>query len=1286
MPRSTNRFSVLETCTLGITSDMLHPLSIPDRTETTPVMPPTPPTIPTLESDPPPRIYVRSADLRHCTKVPLKLRSVDTGHPLAIDSLLDSGATGMFIDIELVKEQKLRTRPLSRAIPVYNIDGTPNEAGAIKEEVDLICTFGEHTERATFSVTSLGRVAVILGHTWLVEHNPEVDWRTGDVRMTRCPESCGTKPTGRNPLVEAIPDEKRELRETPKQHIPALFEEGDRTFVIFVEKGSETIAAGSTVSQQLAEKASEFAPIKSFEDLVPKPYQEFKDVFAKESFDQLPPRKPWDHAIELTPGAQPFSTKVYPMSPNEQKELDIFLEENLKSHRIRPSKSPMASPVFFVKKKDGNLRFVQDYRKLNDITIKNAYPLPLVPDIMNKIAAGKAKYFTKLDVRWGYNNVRIKDGDEWKAAFRTNRGLYEPLVMFFGLTNSPATFQTMMNDLFKELIDEGVVVVFMDDILIFTESLEEHRRIVRRVLEILQANNLYLKPEKCLFEQLEVEYLGLILSQGQVAMDPVKVAGVRDWPVPRNVTEVKSFLGFINFYRRFVDDFSHIAKPLNQLTKQDTQWSWEANGPEQAAFNKLKHLITSTPILVLPDQSKHFRLETDASAYATGAVLSQLCDDEKWRPVGFVSKSLSDAERNYAIHDKELLSVIRGLEEWRHILEGTKHKVEILNDHQNLTYFRTAQNLNRRQARWSLYLSRFDFELIHRPGRHSAKPDALSRRVDHKRGEEDNQNQILLAPDLFHVDANSTETGAQLVPGEGDNFLNRVRDCTDRDEKVVKALKELGNTGNLRGEEWSEEDGLVLYRNKVYVPLDSKLRHDIVKAHHDTPLAGHPGRWKTTELVSRSYWWPGMGRYIAKYVRACDSCNRTKTFPASPVGKLLPNRIPNHKWQVISVDLIMELPTSHGHNALLVVVDRLSKRTHVIPTTSDINSVGIARLFRDHVWKLHGLPEEVISDRGTQFVSQFMRELNTLLGIKVAASTAYHPQTDGQTERVNQEIEQYLRLFINQRQDDWFDWISLAEFAYNNRVHSSTQTTPFMLDNGQHPRLGVEPIRETQLEALEDFTTRMEAATNEARSALAKAADDMAHFYDLHRQTAPSYKLGDKVWLNAQNITTTRPMKKLDHKWLGPYTINKVVSRNAYGLELPASFGRTHPVFSVVLLRPYEEDPIHERHASPPPSPIVRDGALEYEVEKILDSRVFRGKLEYLVRWKGYGAADDQWLPADDASGAKRLITNFHKQNPEAPRRIAAAIYASLPFQAIQNFTETPNRTLFDWTKGRDPR
>src|SRR5882672_10722492 len=364
--------------------------------------------------------------------------------------------------------------------------------------------------------------------------------------------------------------------------------------------------------------------------------------------------------------------------------------------------------------------------------------------------------------------------------------------MFFGLTNSLATFQTMMNDIFWELIDEGVVAIYMDDILIFGgQTKEEHHAIIVWVLDILCKHQLNLMAEKCMFGQPTVEYLGLILSEGHVEMDPVKVAGIRDWPTPRNVTEVQSFVGFVNFYQWFIQDFSHVAKPLHQLTKKGEAWKWTKD--KRKAFEELKQLITSTPILVQPDQSAQFRLETDASGYATGVVLSQLCEDDKWHPVGFTSKSLSSAERNYKIHDKELLSVVRGLEEWRHILEGTKHTIEVLNDHRNLMYFRESQNLNRRQACWSLFLSRFDFSLIHRPGRHSAKPDALSCRKDHLTEEGDNQDQVMLLDERFDKSSEPNESIAVTgddptrvtLEGEEGGFLERVRDCADRDDSVV---------------------------------------------------------------------------------------------------------------------------------------------------------------------------------------------------------------------------------------------------------------------------------------------------------------------------------------------------------------------------------------------------------------------------------------------------------------------------------------------------------------------
>ena len=1075
-----------------------------------------------------------------------------------------------------------------------------------------------------------------MGHTWLYHHNPEIDWRTGGVKFTRCPPQCHIqvkqkkqrkirKKQQHGRLQTLLPIAEEDFGETKEdEEMPPLkeikvedeeeYEEGDRIFIAFVSPEASRINAAATVSQKLAEQAhKQDSGRKTFEELVPKRYHDFKHVFSKDSFDELPPKKPWDHAIELKPGSKPQSCKIYPLSPNEQVELDAFIEENLRTGRIRPSKSPMASPVFFIKKKDGTLRLVQDYRKLNEMTIKNSYPLPLISDLINKLK--KAKYFTKLDIRWGYNNVRIKKGDEWKAAFRTNRGLFEPLVMFFGLTNSPATFQTMMNEIFKELIDKGVVIVYIDGILIFTETLEEHRKVTREVLALLQKHKLYLKPEKCEFEKERIEYLGLIISNGKIEMDPVKIDGVASWPEPTCVKDLQSFIGFVNFYRRFIQGFAEIARPLHDLTKKDTPWTWDE--VQKAAFKELKNRVTSAPVLIFPDDHKPYKVEIDASNYAYGGVLSQQGKDDKWHPVAFLSKALTPVERNYDIHDKEMLAIIRALEEWRHYLEGTKHTFEIWTDHKNLEYFMTAKKLNRRQARWSLFLSRFDFTLHHRPGKLSRKPDALSRRPDHGKGENDNEDVVLLKPSYFKIQA--MKQGHVLINGEERNLLKKIRNAKDLDESVIKAVKELKQSSSkkLDGEEWSEEQGLILFRGKVYVPKDSDLRRQIVNLHHDSQVTGHAGRWKTLELVSRNYWWPGMSRYIALYCKGCDRCNRTKTFPAKPVGKLVPTQIPKDIWEIISVDLITGLPESQGYNAIMVVVDRLSKLIHVLPTTDTVTSEGIARLFRDFVWKHHGLPQQVISDRGPQFVSKFMKELNHLLGIKTASSTAYHPQTDGQTERVNQEVEQYLRLFVNHRQDDWAEWLALAEFCHNNRIQASTRQTPFMLNTGRNPRLGTEPLRTTKMEAVESFLKNMQEARKEAAAALQQAADDMAHYYNQQRSEAITYKVGDKVWLDAKDLQTERPSKKLDDKRFGPFEVLKVVGPNAYKLKLPARM-KIHPVFNTVKLRPYQEDQIPGRVTHSRPGPVIQGDHPEWEVEYIADSKLKYGKLHYLVKWKGH--------------------------------------------------------------------
>jgi RNase H-like domain found in reverse transcriptase/Reverse transcriptase (RNA-dependent DNA polymerase) len=366
----------------------------------------------------------------------------------------------------------------------------------------------------------------------------------------------------------------------------------------------------------------------------------------------------------------------------------------------------MASPVFFIKKKDGLLQLVQDYQVLNAIIVKNKYPLPLISKLINKLQG--AKYFTKLNVHWGFNNVHMKEGDKWKAAFRMNCGLYKFLVMFFGLTNSPATFQTMMDGIPEELITEGIVVVYLDNILIFTKTVEEHQKIVQRVLGVLQTHGLSLKPEKCEFEKTSIEYLGVVISQDTIMMDPAKVTGVSEWPVPTTKKEVQSFLGFVNFDRRFIKGFSHLTRPLFNLTKNNSIFHWSSD--EQTTFSALKEKIPFAPILALSNNLKPFWIEADSLDFATRAVLSQQSSkDNKWHPIAVPSKFLSPVEWNYKIHDKEMLAIVRALEEWRHFVEGAEHQVEIWTDHKNLEYFMTTKKLNWRQACWSLPLARFDF-------------------------------------------------------------------------------------------------------------------------------------------------------------------------------------------------------------------------------------------------------------------------------------------------------------------------------------------------------------------------------------------------------------------------------------------------------------------------------------------------------------------------------------------------------------------------------------------------
>ena len=1180
-----------------------------------------------------------------------------------VEALIDSGATTTFINQSVVDKHNLVTYKLASPFTVVNADGTSNQHGQIRDSVRAYLEIGSHKSSNQMLVTDLGNKDMIIGMTYLRRHNPEIDWAAGEWRFTRCPETCGHRARKSQRIsqdeVDALEMQRWKPWDDPLDHLGEDCPKNPYINWLSTDEPVELevveIVASMTAKDMDYFDDDDTSDSDNWKSLVPKEFWEYGDVFSKKKSERMPTRKPYDHAIEFEENASlPKPAKLYPMSPMERNSLDQWIDEELQKGYIRPSKSPIAAPVFFVKKKDGTLRLVQDYRKLNEITVKNRYPIPRITDLIDSLS--QASIFTKIDLRWGYNNVRIKKGDEWKTTFVTHRGLFEAKVMYFGFSNAPAIFQAMMNDLLSDLIREGHVMVYLDDILIFTKDKKENRRITKEVLKRLQENDLYAKPEKCLFEKDRIEYLGMIISHGHIEMDPSKLSGVMDWPRPKKVKEVQAFLGFANFYRRFIQDFAEHAKPLTELTRKNQPWKWEES--QEQAFQALKRAFTSAPILRIPDDENPFRLETDASDVATGAVLSQLDpSDNLWHPVAFYSKSLNVHERNYEIYDKELLGIVRALEEYRQHLEGHPIPIEIHSDHKNLTFFKVPQKLTRRQARWSLYLTRFNFVLTHKPGKKMYVSDPLSRRPDHEEGVNlDNSDQILLKPEFFAISAIEPTHDA---PINDDTILREVKEALLNDE-VTKNYQELLKTGPREFgkalEEWNYENGLLLHRGKVYIPKSPKedLRRQIIQMHHDLPSAGHFGRWKTTELVSRNYWWPGMNTDVKKYVAGCDTCQRMKNQPRQPYGPLIPNPVPAGPWEVISMDLITQLPESDGFNAIMVVVDRLTKRAHFFPITNEFSARDLANILYERVWTQHGLPLQIISDRGTQFAAEVFQEWCKLLGIESTMSTAYHPQTDGQTERVNQTLEQYLRCYIDLQQSEWSRLLSSAEFAYNNASHEGTKTSPFYLEYGRHPRAGPTLSKELKNSDLNDIMRNRLEAQEHAKAALQLAAERMKWYHDKYVQQVP-FKVGDKVMLNLKDYQKSG--RKLSAQHYGPFEIEEQLSPVTFKLKWPERLVRIHPVFHASKLSPYTEASFEGQKPTLPPPDLI-DGHEEFEVKEILDSRrVGRGKkkkLQYFVRWHGYNADDDNWEPVENLARAKEVIKEFYEKHPHAVRSIQA--------------------------------
>lgn len=1141
--------------------------------------------------------------------------------------LLDSGCTMNLIDRKFAETAKIPLKKRAKALKLFLGDGNEAPNGHIDLETQpLILRIGRHAELLTFNVTDLMYPA-ILGMPWLKLHDPVVSWsqKTLTFSSQRCLSRCRLE---NKPLtVQSCTAVEKQTNSSVKC---ALLQSEE-----FIELATSEELTIHLLSVRLVdEKTPVDAPT------IPPEYADLAEVFSKANADKLPEHRSFDIAIELEEGAKPPYGPLYSLSPTEMSALKEYIDENLAKGFIRPSSSPAGSPILFVKKKDGSLRLCVDYRALNSMTKKDRYPLPLIDDLMMSLRG--AKWFSTLDLRGAYNLVRVRPGDEWKTAFRTRYGLYEYLVMPFGLTNAPAVFQRLINEVLREFLGK-CAESFIDDLIVYTfKDLVEHITKVYAILETLLKNGLYVKLEKCEFHKTSVHFLGFVVSRDGISMDDVKVKAVLDWPAPSNVKQLQAFLGFANFYRRFIKDYSRLTTPLTALTKKDALWCWSDS--QQKVFDELKTRFTSAPILAHPDPSRQFVVETDASDFAMGAVLSHLDDDGVLRPVAFWSRKFQGAELNWPIYDKELGAIYFAFEQWRAFLIGATHPVLVWTDHKNLEYFTKAQCLSRRQYRWAKEFQDFHFLIAYRPGAQQGKPDALSRRSDYSISEEDRktlQTQVVLGPDRF-----ATLSAITTVSNEEDaDLVERIRSATAADEFATRSdVKEV--------KRFEFQQGLLLRESLIYVP--PPIRLEILQNRHDAKVAGHFGVARTYELISRDYWWPGMLKMIKQFIASCEVCARSKTSRHKPYGYLKALEVPEQPWTSVTMDFITDLPESNGYNSIVVFVDRFTKMSHFAACKKTTDAMDTAELLLAHVFRLHGVPKEIISDRGPQFISKMWKSFLDVLGVKVKLSTAFHPQTDGQSERVNQVLEQYLRCFLDYQQKDWVRLLPLAEFAYNNTTHASTQFSPFFANFGFHPRFDVtldvavsSPKGKQYIMDLEDLHSVMKLH-------LKDAIEKMSEFADRHRAPAPELPIGSKVWLNRKNIKTIRPSLKLDYKKFGPFKVIERIGVVSYRIDLPPSM-KIHNVFHVSLLEPVVENMFDNREIPPPP-PVEIDDHKEYEVEEILDSRLYYRKLQYLVRWKGYSISEDKWLPPANLEHCKDMIDEFHSKFPDKPSQDSTAI------------------------------
>jgi hypothetical protein len=1113
----------------------------------------------------------------------IRIRGYVNRNPAIV--MVDGGSTGNFIDSKYVQEYQLHKHKLGEAKAVRLADGSTH---LCRSYVTCYVRMGTLKQLITLNVIPLDGYDAILGIPWLRLNNPEFNWEAGvvsvniDGRLIELPKYIGNEAMD-SMLVSSL-QFKRLVRQ-PQVEFGMLF------------------------INEIDDSEKRDSGVARVDPRIKAVLEEYKDVFPDDLPSGLPPTRDIDHKIEIIPGSAPPVRAPYRMSVPELDELKKQLHDLLAKGQIRISKSPYRSPVLFVKKKDGTMRLCVDYRALNKMTIKNKYPLPRIDELMDRLLG--AKCFSKIDLRSGYHQVRIAEEDIHKTAFSTRYGHYEFLVMPFGLTNAPATFMNLMQSVFSKYLDE-FVIIFLDDILVYSKSFDEHLKHLECVLQTLRQHKLYAKSSKCEFSKNELSFLGHVINSDGIKMEPSKVDAVVKWPQPKNIHDIRAFLGLAGYYRRFVKDFSKLASPLTNLLHKDIPFKWTKK--QEAAFTELKQAVSTAPVLIVPDPNQPYVVVTDASGFAIGAALCQDHGNGQ-QPCAYISRKMNNHEVNYPVHEQELLAIIHALREWRHYLHGNQFTV--ITDHRSLQYLQTQPHLSARQVRWSEFLQQFDYIVTYRAGKENHVADALSRRPDHQ----------------LAALAESTITVTDTLQSDIKNAYHH--------DPITKLLI----TKKINPKYEYRDDMIYTADNRLYVPNHSDIYTKILSEAHDTPTSGHMGEWKTLARISPHFYWPNMRKTVHEYINKCESCQRNKPTNQLPQGLLQSLEIPDTRWQTVTMDFITKLPvTESGNDTIVVFVDKFSKMAHYVPTreqglTPDV----VARIFFDNIVKHHGIPQSIVSDRDGRFISKFWRSLMDTMGVQLKMSTSHHPQTDGQTERANRVLEDVLRHYVSKNQNDWDMHLTAAEIAVNSSVQASTNFTPYYLNCGCNPTFTFNSaVPSTQNELASQMLLTLQQNLDAARSNMMEARDRQTHYANKQRREF-IFKEGEEVLLSTKYISLKPGIAhKLSARYTGPFKIIQVVSPVAYKLDLPndwISRKRIHPVFHVSLLKKYNRNDSDSSTEEKQDIVEVDDAEdKEYVVDKIISQRITKDKqVEYLVTWKGYPESEATWETTENVKDVKAL-------------------------------------------------